>query len=126
MSRTLPNHPASKCHPFVPPASVLPEVGVGGVVVGVVGGVAVGVIGGVVVGPMGDDELLVAGAEGDTLVDGADFFGFGDPLPLDVGLAEPVMVGAPDALFRLVPRSPLSVAVVGTAAVAGTPGVLAD
>jgi hypothetical protein len=129
MSRTLPNHPASKCHPSVLPAARprIPET-VGeavGVIVGggVVGG---GVVGGGVVGGGVGGELLVAGAEGDLLVDGADFVGFGDGRPLDVGLAVLVAVGVFGAVPRLVPRPPPPTVVVGSEAVVGDTVWLAD
>src|ERR1700722_17520282 len=113
MSRTLPNHPASKCHPSVLPTSAasLPtsaasEVGAAVVGGGVVGGAVVGggVVGGAVVGGGGVvGGLLVAGAEGGVLVDGADFVGPEDDRPLDVGLAELVAVGVLGSVPRLVP-----------------------
>jgi hypothetical protein len=137
MSRTLPNHPASKCHPFVLPTAAAPKADVpnvgnigGGVVLGgVVGGVVVGGVdtGGLVVaGPVGDDELLVAGAEGDVLFDGVDFVGVGDCRPLDVGPAELVAVEVFGAVSTLVPRPSPSAALTGTDAVAGAPTWLAD
>jgi hypothetical protein len=128
MSRTLPNHPASKCHPSVLPASWSSEVGGAVVGGGVVGGAVVGggVVGGAVVGGGGVvGGLLVAGAEGDLLVDG-DFVGFGDDRPLDVGPAEPVAVGVFGAVPRLVPRPPPLAVVVGSEAVVGDTVWLAD
>jgi len=96
------------------PVAELLGVGVGVVAVGVgVGGLGVA-------GPVGAVELLVADAEGDVLVDGAECVGVGDCRPLDVGRAEPVAVGAFDADSRLVPVPPPSAAVAGTEAVVGT------
>jgi hypothetical protein len=109
----------------VPPGAV--DVVGGGVVGGaVVGGVVGGgVVGGGVVG--GAAELLVAGAEGDVLVDGADFVGAGDRRTLDVGPAELVAVGVFDAVPTLVPGPSLSAALTGTDAVVGVETVwLAD
>ena len=94
-----------------------------GVGVGVVG-VGVGGLG--VAGPVGADELLVADAEGDVLVDGAECVGVGDCRPLGVGLAEPVAVGVFDADSRLVPVPPPPTAVAGTEAVVGGAARLAD
>jgi hypothetical protein len=54
--------------------------------VGLDGGDVTG--GPLVAGPVGDDELLVAGAEGDVLVDGEVCVGVGDCRALVVGLAE--------------------------------------
>ena len=96
MSRTLPNHPASKCHPPAPPpasGSIGDDVGVD------VGGgdelVFVGV-------PVGDPELVVADAEEDGLFDG-ECVGFGDFRALVVGLGERVALGYSGAVPRLVP-----------------------
>jgi hypothetical protein len=139
MSRTLPNHPASKCHPFVLPTALAPKADIPSVV-GSTGsvetdGVGVGVVetggdvdagGLVVVDPVGVDELLVAGAEGDVLVDGADCVGVEDRRPLGVGPAELVAVGVFDPASRLVPRPPPSAALAGTDAVVGDTGWLAD
>ena len=102
------------------PVAELLGVGVGVVAVGVgVGGLGVA-------GPVGAVELLVADAEGDVLVDGAECVGVGDCRPLDVGRAEPVAVGAFDADSRLVPVPPPSAAVAGTEAVVGGAARLAD
>jgi hypothetical protein len=100
-----------------------------GVVVGV--DVAGGVDGGGDTGgpvgtdPVGLGELLVADAEGDVLVDGADFVGDGDCRPLDDGPAEWVALGVFDAVSRLVPGSPPPAGVAGTEAVVGVPDTLA-
>jgi hypothetical protein len=92
------------------------------------GGVTGGVVGGglLVAGPVGVDELLVAGAEGDVLFDGADFVGVGDRRPLGVGPTELLAVGVFDAIPRLVPRPPLSAVLTGTDAVAGDESGVAD
>jgi hypothetical protein len=95
-------------------------------VVGV--GVVVGV--GDTGGPVGSDPvglgvLLVADAEGDVLVDGADFVGDGDCRPLDDGPAEWVALGVFDADSRLVPGLPPPAGVAGTEAVVGVPDTLA-
>jgi hypothetical protein len=124
MSRTLPNHPASKCHPSVLPAAGPIEVGtpVGVVLVGVVG--VVDTVGLVVADPVGFGELLVADAEGDVLLDGSDCVGVGDCRPLDVGPADLLARGVFDADPRLVPV-PLPPAVVaGTEAVVGVATVV--
>src|ERR1700722_4615660 len=130
MSRTLPNHPASKCHPSVLPVAnpKIPEavgeaVGDDDVGGGVVGGA---VVGGAVVGGGVAGELPVAGGEGGLLVDGAAFVGFGDDRPLDVGLTELVAVGFFGAVPRLVPRLPPPAVVVGSEAVVGDTVWLAD
>ena len=125
MSRTLPNHPASKCHPSVLPTPVKPKipdsvgVAVGGGVVGggVVGGVDTGGL--VTADPVGLGEVFVADAEGDVLVDGAGCVGVVDRRPLDVGRAEPVAVGVFEVNPRLVPRPPSSAVLAGSDAVAG-------
>ncbi len=90
-----------------------------------VGGAVVGgaVVGGAVVGGA---ELLVAGAEGDLLFDGADCVGVGDRRPLGVGPAEVLATGVFDAIPRLVPRPPPSVVLTGTVALAGEESALAD
>jgi|HubBroStandDraft_4_1064222.scaffolds.fasta_scaffold1094785_1 hypothetical protein len=98
---------------------------------------ALGVVGGVVVGgvdtgglvfadPVGVGELLVAGAEGDVLFDGADCVGTGDRRGLGVRRAELVAVGVFDSGSRLVPRPPLSAALTGSVAVVGDTAWLAD
>ena len=92
-------------------------------------GVAVGDIdtGGLVgADPVGLGELLVADAEGDVLVDGADCVGVEDGRPLDVGPAELVAPGVFGALSRVVPRPPPPAGVAGTEAVAARFGWLAD
>jgi hypothetical protein len=116
MSRTLPNHPASKVSflygPTPAPVSVAVGVGddvgvvlpVGGVVVGdCVGGIAL--VGGCVGGAVGV-LLTVADAEADALVAGAPV-GVGEPrFPdwLGFGWADPVGEAVRDAVLRLVPR----------------------
>jgi hypothetical protein len=87
------------------------------------GGVTGGVVGGglLVAGPVGVDELLVAGAEGDVLFDGADFVGVGDCRLLDVGPTEPVAAGVSDPVYTLVPRPPPSAELTGTEDVVGGP-----
>jgi len=102
---------------------VLDVVGVGDVG-GDVGGVDTGVVG--VAGPVGVGELLVADAEGDVLVGGADCVGVEDGRPLDVGLALPVAVGYSDAVSRLVPVPSPPAAVAGTEAVVGDTATVAD
>ena len=87
-------------------------------------GVGVGGLG--VAGPVGADELLVADAEGDVLVDGAECVGVEDGRPLDVGRAELLAVGVFDADSRLVAVPPPSAAVAGTEAVVGDPDWLAE
>jgi hypothetical protein len=77
-------------------------------------------------GPVGVGEPLVADAEGDVLVGGADCVGVGDCRPLDVGLALPVAVGDFDAVSRLVPVPSPPTAVAGTEAVVGVPAVWVD
>src|ERR1700722_539335 len=97
MSRTLPNPPASKCHPPVPspvsggtsPVDVSVGVDVGDEPV------SVGV-------PLGDPELVVADAEEDGLFDG-ECVGFGDFRAVVVGLGERVALGYSGAVPRLVP-----------------------
>src|ERR1700753_2583863 len=96
MSRTLPNHPASKCHPPMPSPADSPASPVGGGVP-----VAGGVVGGVVGVPVGAAEVVVADADGDMLVVGDDV-GFEDCRLLVVGLADGVAVGAFVAVPRLV------------------------
>jgi hypothetical protein len=120
----------------VAPETDVPSVGsavIGGTAVLDVVGVTVGDIVGdvdtgglVVAGPVGDDELLVAGAEGDVLVDGADFVGDGDRRPLDVGPAEVLAAGVFDAVSRLVPGPSPSAVLTGTDAVWGDAAGLAD
>src|ERR1700722_12397292 len=98
MSRTLPNHPASKCHPPMPrigPAAA-PAAGL----VGDVGG-DVGVAEPVSVGVPVGAELVVAGAEGGVLFVGDDV-GFEDCRSLVVGLADGVAEGAFESVPRLV------------------------
>jgi hypothetical protein len=98
----------------------------GTVVVGEPVGEPVGPAGLVVADPVGLGELLVADAEGDVLVDGADFVGVGECRPLDVGPAELRADGVFDASSRLVPRPPSSAEVAGTEVVAVRPVWLAD
>jgi hypothetical protein len=116
MSRTLPNHPASKCHPPRPRiGTAAPAAGVVVDVEDVVGDgepVSVGV-------PVGA-ELVVAGAEGDVLFVGDDV-GVEDCRLLVVGLADGVAVGAFVAVPRLV-LVPLPPTVLGGSdAVVGDP-----
>ena len=99
MSRTLPNHPASKCHPPRLPSPASGGIGPVGAIVGDPDG-DVGVPpDGVPVGPA---ELVVADAEGDVLFDG-DGVGVEVRRALVVGLAGRVAVGAIGAVLRLAP-----------------------
>src|ERR1700722_12942429 len=117
MSRTLPNHPASKCHPPRPSPADSPASPVG-LVVGVVD--AGGVVGGVVGVPVGAAEVVVADADGDVLFVGDDV-GVEDCRLLVVGLADGVAVGAFVAVPRLV-LVPLPPTVLGGSdAVVGDP-----
>ena len=117
MSRTLPNHPASKCHPPVPsPASGSPGTEPVGVGVGDEPGF-VGVV---------DGELVVAGAEGDVLVGGDECGGVEDFRALVVGRAERVALGVSDAVPRLVPVEKPAAGLAGREAVVGDPVSLAD
>jgi hypothetical protein len=82
---------------------------------------------GLVVGDsVGDGELLVADAEGELLVDGAECVGVGDWRPLDVGLAEWDALGVFDAVSRLVPLPSPPTAVAGTEAVVGVPATVVE
>jgi len=75
---------------------------------------------------VGDDELLVADAERDVLVDGTECVDVGDCRPLDVGPAELLAVEVFGAVPTLVPRPPSSAELTGTDAVAGDATWLAD
>jgi hypothetical protein len=82
--------------PAAPVAGAVGDADVGSVAGGDVTGALL------VAGPVGDDELTVAGAEGDVLVDGDECVGVGDCRALVVGLGEWVAAGLFDAVLRLV------------------------
>jgi hypothetical protein len=73
----------------------------------------------IVADPVGVGELLVADAEADVLVGGADCVCVGDCRPLGVGPAELRADGVFDAVSRLVPTVAPSAAVGGTEDVVG-------